>query len=64
MRSSMKVHINFATFLATCTLFNVVLSCSSSKSSRDTDIGETGKTEVSPRFGEYIDVSETNQGKY
>ena len=44
-------------------LFNVVLSCPSSKSSRDADIGETGKTGVSSRFGEYIDVSETNQGK-
>ena len=63
MRTNMKVHINFVTFLATCMLFNVVLSCSSSKSSRDPDIGETGKTGVSSRFGEYIDVSETNQGK-
>ena len=59
----MKVPIDFVTFLATCMMFNVVLSCSSSKSSRDADIGEASKTGVSPRFGEYIDVSETNQGK-
>ena len=63
MRTNMKVPISFVTFLATCMLFNVVLSCSSSKSSRDADIGETDKTRVSSRFGEYIDASETNQGK-
>ena len=62
MRKNMRVNINFVTFLATFMFFNVVLSCPSSKSSRDPDIGETGKTGVSSRFGEYIDVSDTNQG--
>jgi len=38
MRTNMTVHISFVTFLATCMLFNVVLSCSSSKSNRDAAI--------------------------
>ena len=53
MCTNMKVAISVVTFLATCMLFNVVLSCPSSKSSKDADIGEMGKT-----FGEYIDVSD------
>ena len=58
MCTNMKVAISVVTFLATCTLFNVVLSCSSSKSSREADTGETVNTGVLSTFGEYIDVSD------